>query len=232
MWLTEMDEAAVVGRAQAAYVRAAAGGAAAGWEHAAGCMVAASSERSVASSDTTAAAPQASRLASSWTGRMLGYGGRPAAAAPAAAGTACGCTGTAVAAAAQQISSSGGDSNKFASYLNSVRGALPLGELAPHLREGAVRNVQHRASLSRFRCSCHDLRVERDRYLPKAVKPARHLRTCLLCGSSSVEDEYHMIFSCPLYSSIRFQFADLFSTTCHTLDSFLSQSQDKVARFI
>ncbi len=87
------------------------------------------------------------------------------------------------------------------------------------------------ASLARFRCSCHDLRVERDRHLPVAVKPPRHLRTCLLCANDSVQDERHMVFDCPLYAPIRFQFADLFSTRT-TLNSFLEQNQDRVARFI
>ncbi len=122
--------------------------------------------------------------------------------------------------------------SKFAMYVDSVRDSTPLGELAPHLVEGEVRNWRHRASLTRFRCSCHDLRIERDRYLPAAVKPPRHLRTCLFCTSGAVEDEHHMVFACPLYSQLRFEFADLFSTPCPTLGSFLSQRQERVAHFV
>ena len=166
MWLTELDEEAVVARAKAAYLRSAAAG----------------------STETTP---------------------------PTAA------TQTTEAAAA----------NKFESYLECVRGDTPLGELAPHLFEGAVRDGRHRASLNRFRCSCHDLRIERDRYLPAAAKPPRHMRTCLMCASSSVEDEQHMVFHCPLYAPVRFEFADLFSTS-HNLDSFLNQNQDRVAQFV
>ena len=113
-----------------------------------------------------------------------------------------------------------------------MRGSTPLGKLAPHLVEGEVRNWRHRASLTRFRCSCHALRMERDRYLPAAVRPPRHLRTCLSCTSGAVEDEHHMVFACPLYSQLRFDFADLFSTPCLTLDSFLSHKQDRVAHFV
>ena len=121
--------------------------------------------------------------------------------------------------------------NKFAQYLEYFRGELPLGQLAPHLDLGAVHDTRHRICLSRFRCSAHHLRVERDRYLPEAIKPPRHLRTCLFCCSASVEDEHHFIFHCALYSSLRFEYADLFSTDC--LREFLSQpNQDRVAQFV
>ena len=129
----------------------------------------------------------------------------------------------------QQAPYTGG--NKFAQYLECIRGELPLGQPAPHLALGAVHDARHRICLSRFRCSAHHLRVERDRYLPEAIKPPRHLRTCLICCSDSVEDEHHFIFHCPLYSGLRFEYADLFSTD--RLHEFLSQtSQDRVAKFI
>ena len=201
VWLTEMDEAAVVGRAKAAYITTAAGGATAASAHAAACMVAATTQRS-AGGDGNAAAAAAATAAATTPAATLSY-----------------------------VYSSSGCGNKFAVYLESERGALPLGEMAAHLREGAVSSVRHRAALSRLRCSCHDLRIERDRYLPPSIKPPRHLRTCLMCGSDSIEDEHHMVFDCPLYSTIRFKFADIFST-CLTLDSFLSQNQGKVAEFI
>ena len=124
-------------------------------------------------------------------------------------------------------------SNKFAHYLEHVRGDWPLGQMAPHLAVEAVQDARHRSCLSRFRCSSHSLRVETDRHLPNAIKPARHLRTCLICASSSVEDEDHFIFSCPLYAGLRFEYADIFSTDCLTLDQFLSHpNQDKIAQFV
>jgi hypothetical protein len=55
-----------------------------------------------------------------------------------------------------------------------------------------------------------------------------------MCDSSElVEDEHHLVFACPLYDSLRFDFADLFSTDCHTLASFLNQmNQERVAQFV
>jgi hypothetical protein len=122
--------------------------------------------------------------------------------------------------------------NKFAHYLECVRGDTPLGRLPDYLAEGVVRDTRHRACLSRFRCSCHELRVERDRYLPAAAKPPRHMRTCLICASSAVEDEHHFLFECPLYDSLRFQFADIFSTDCHTVACFLTKNPDRVAQYV
>ena len=124
--------------------------------------------------------------------------------------------------------------NKFAVYLSCVRGATPLGVLAPYLLEGAVTSRRERASLARFRCSCHSLRVETDRHLPAAVRPPRHLRSCRFCCSSAAEDEHHMVFDCPVYAPLRFQYADLFLSfsTCHDLGCFLDQRPDRVAKFV
>lgn len=120
--------------------------------------------------------------------------------------------------------------SKFAYYLALIRPDLPLGTPAPHLLE--VSNPAHMFALSRFRCSCHDLRIERERYLPASFKAPRHERTCLCCASTSIEDENHMVFHCPIYEHLRFQYADLFSPLPPSLASFLSQNQTRVASFI
>ena len=210
--VTELDEEAVVARARAEFVRSAAAGSgrtAAG--EAAGCEGAAAA----AVAGDGSAPP---RLEEGEQGAGLhGSAGRD--------GCACHVAGAAPTGRPQAAT-------KFAQYLEVVRGDAPLGQLAPHLCQHAVRDERHRACLSRFRCSAHALRVERDRHLPAAVKPPRHLRTCLICASDNVEDEGHFIFHCPLYDSLRLQYADLFSTVCLDVSSFLSQDQDKIARFL
>ena len=120
--------------------------------------------------------------------------------------------------------------NKFANYLALIRPNLPLGIPAPHPHE--VSNPAHLFALCRFRCSCHDLRIERERYLPPEIKAPRHHRTCLCCASTAIEDENHMVFHCPIYERLRFQYADLFSPPPPSLASFLSQNQTRVASFI
>ena len=125
----------------------------------------------------------------------------------------------------------GSTTTKFAYYLHCIRGDLPLNQPSPHLLE--VSDCKHRISLSRFRTSCHDLRIERERYLPQALKAPRHERTCLQCASACIEDESHMIFQCPIYDDLRFQYADLFSPDMpHSTACFLTQDQNRVAAFI
>jgi hypothetical protein len=121
--------------------------------------------------------------------------------------------------------------NKFAYYLENIRSDLPLTLPAPHLSQ--VANTKHRISYSRFRTSCHDLRIERERYLPEAIRAPRHERNCLVCASPAIEDEIHMVFHCPIYDHLRFEYADLFPIDMpQTLSSFLSQDQKRVAAFI
>lgn len=121
--------------------------------------------------------------------------------------------------------------NKFAYYLSHVRADLPLSQPAPHLLH--VTHPAHRMSLSRFRTSCHDLRIERERYLPLSSRAPVHERTCLICASDSIEDESHMVFHCPAYDHLRFEYADLFPQDLpHSIPCFLSQDQIRVAAFI
>jgi hypothetical protein len=121
--------------------------------------------------------------------------------------------------------------SKFAYYLDTIRGGLPLGQPAPHLSE--VAHPALRTALSRFRTSCHDLRIERERYLPPAAQAPRPQRTCLQCASPHIEDETHMVFHCPLYDHLRFEYADLFPPDLPpTIPCFLSQDQTRLAQFI
>jgi hypothetical protein len=142
----------------------------------------------------------------------------------------------ATAATGNQHSQEAGEpaATKFSHYLEHVRGKQQLEQMAPHLAAAAVPNSQHRCSLTRLRTSCHALRIETDRHLPAAARPARQQRTCRLCASQQVEDEAHMIFHCPLYSHLRFEFADLFTpASCTSLATFLSQqNQSRIAAFI
>ena len=127
--------------------------------------------------------------------------------------------------------SSTSHTNKFAEYLHCIRGDVPLSHPVPHLHE--VTNIKHRISLSRFRTSCHDLRIERERYLPEPIRAPRHMRTCLQCASTAVEDETHMIFHCPIYDCLRFEYAELFPPHLpEHIPCFMSQDQKRVASFI
>ena len=57
-----------------------------------------------------------------------------------------------------------------------------------------------RTALTRFRVSSHRLAVETGRWhKPQPIEINE--RKCLLCNS--LEDEFHFIFECPLYSELR-----------------------------
>lgn len=218
--VTELDEEALVARAQNQFIRAAAAA------QPRGCGQEAATDPAVSAAQTT---PSRNTAAMEGDGsappRKEGEQGADLHGSASCDGCACQPAGSAHERRPQAV-------NKFAHYIQCVRGDTPIGTPPEYLVQGLVRDARHRACLSRFRCSCHELRVERDRYLPVAAKPPRHMRTCLICASPAVEDEHHLVFDCPLYDSLRFQFADLFSTDCHTVACFLSKNPDRVARFI
>ena len=238
VWLTELDEKAMVERAKAAYVRAAAGGQ--------GPATSPSGDNSSGSVRTPRFGSSSGQLAGAPTvpeGTPLSQACTAGAGRPGGRSGRCGRLTDTLGPFTPRVDGSyvtrvccpypeGCHRNKFALYLDNVRGDTPLGLLAPHLHLGAVKDWRHRDCLTRFRCSCHDLRVERDRYLPVEIKPPRHLRTCRLCASHDVEGEQHMVFTCPLYEPIRFKFANLFTSDCQDLNTFLSNDLDDVAMFI
>jgi len=103
--------------------------------------------------------------------------------------------------------------------------------------------------LIRFRCGAHALRIQSARYDPNHQDGERSSRHCMLCSMHSIEDEYHMIFECPVYHCVRQRYAQLFSvlpeafwhTTAtteytsaadHRMILFMTQKCTQVAAFI
>ena len=58
-----------------------------------------------------------------------------------------------------------------------------------------------RIAMSKLRLSSHKLRIETGRY--KQQRTDRSLRKCQFCNSQDLEDEYHFLLICPLYTDIR-----------------------------
>ena len=58
-----------------------------------------------------------------------------------------------------------------------------------------------RIAMSKLRLSSHKLRIETGGY--KQQRTDRSFRKCQLCNSQDLEDEYHSLLICPLYSDIR-----------------------------
>jgi hypothetical protein len=59
-----------------------------------------------------------------------------------------------------------------------------------------------RKAISKIRLSSHKLQIECGRY----TKTVRSERSCPVCQSGIVEDEYHYLLVCPLYSELRLKF--------------------------
>ena len=62
-------------------------------------------------------------------------------------------------------------------------------------------SLKYRISLSKLRLSSHKLQVEIGRYAQNNV--SRNQRVCSLCNSGDIEDEYHFIIVCPVYTHFR-----------------------------
>ena len=65
-----------------------------------------------------------------------------------------------------------------------------------------VNCASHLTAFARLVTSSHRLRVETGRW-DKPVATEYKDRKCQLCNSGDIEDEYHFVLKCPVYSSIR-----------------------------
>ena len=74
----------------------------------------------------------------------------------------------------------------------------------------------HRTTLSKFRCGCFDLEVNKGR----RIGTPRDMRLCTLCNLSKVEDEFHFLLECPIYYELRLLYLPRYFFTSPTLQKF------------
>ena len=60
-------------------------------------------------------------------------------------------------------------------------------------------NYKHRQAISKIKLSSHKLNIERGRY----SGVPRQNRKCELCNKNDLEDEFHFMLVCDLYSDLR-----------------------------
>ena len=102
---------------------------------------------------------------------------------------------------------------------------------APYL--SALKNFRNRTLVSRFRCRCRGLNVDTGQFKPVAQRVDREHRFCLVCASDTAEDDYHFVFDCPAYCSIRERFTTIFWAPVPTLSSFFTLHDHRViAKFL
>ena len=79
-------------------------------------------------------------------------------------------------------------------YFINVRG------LQPYLSKPILPSM--RIIISKLRLSSHKLGIETGRY----IDSRREDRPCHNCNLGEIEDEYHFILQCPLYTNLRHQY--------------------------
>ena len=83
-------------------------------------------------------------------------------------------------------------------------------------------NDYYRIIITRWRLSSHKLMVEVGRHRRPIVP--REERVCSMCGV--LEDEQHVIFTCPLYDNIRNKYEEV--VTNRTIAKFLNPDSNMV----
>ncbi len=79
-----------------------------------------------------------------------------------------------------------------------------------HDRESYITSIDDRYMrkyISMIRLSCHPLKIETGRY----KKIPQHLRICEFCDLNEVENEYHMVMKCKLYTCLRNDFFEKYT---------------------
>ncbi len=95
--------------------------------------------------------------------------------------------------------------NLFFSFMLSDKNKKPctykyfknMFSIEPYLK--CIEDRYIRKGLTLFSISAHGLQVETGRY--KRIDEEN--RTCLICNSEEIEDEFHFIMECPEYRSLR-----------------------------
>jgi hypothetical protein len=86
--------------------------------------------------------------------------------------------------------------------------------LEPYLE--IIHEKKFKIALSRFRLSSHQLEIERGRY----SNIPRDERKCRFCNRNVIENEYHFLLVCPLYTSIRQKYLKPYYNSWPTLNKF------------
>ena len=75
---------------------------------------------------------------------------------------------------------------------------------------------KYRIAYARFRCSSHDLLVETGRY----TNIPRNERICKNCTMNVIDNEYHLLLTCPKYSALRKEYIKRYYIQWPTLQKF------------
>ena len=80
-----------------------------------------------------------------------------------------------------------------------------------------------RIALSKLRLGSNNLNIVTGRYAQNRVD--RHLRTCNVCNSRDIEDEFHFVLICPAYTDLRKRYINAFYYTRPSVYKFIQLMQ-------
>ena len=115
--------------------------------------------------------------------------------------------------------------NKLRLY-SKIKKSLSLENYLINIKNGDIKQ-----SITKLRISAHTLAIEKDRHNKTGKIPLTQ-RTCKCCNSNTIENEYHFVMKCPLYSKERDEFftkSDIVTPATSTEEIFLKMMQCNVA---
>lgn len=84
-----------------------------------------------------------------------------------------------------------------------------------------IHNNKHRSALIKLRLRNHRLRVETGSWKGSAAVVYNE-RKCQLCNMNQLEDEYHFVMSCSLYTELRQKYISSYFRTRPNMYKFVS----------
>ena len=90
---------------------------------------------------------------------------------------------------------------------------------------------KYRTVITRWRLSCHSLRIETGRYQRPSLP--RNERTCTVCNI--LEDEHHALFVCPAHTFIRLHYANIllsYTTVQSILNPKSTEDANSIGKYI
>ena len=87
---------------------------------------------------------------------------------------------------------------------------------------------KHRVSLSRLRCSAHNLLIEDGRY--RNIEG--NMRLCQFCNMNLMENEFHFLLICPAFRTLRAACLPAYYCSWPTITKFIQLMTDSLSRNI
>ena len=85
-----------------------------------------------------------------------------------------------------------------------------------HVYLNCIKNCKFRNALCKFRLSANSLEIETGRYNATPLEQ----RICKFCTSPHVENEYHFLLVCPIYTQLRRKFLPRFCWSFVNINKF------------